>query len=309
MNNKVNLKTKLKLTLTTTLAIVSLSGLGYGLSSLVQAQDQTEAERQKILEAQKLERLKAEQDAQSQSSLSSSEQSQSSQSSVKKETPVKRPGLNKSIFTPLKYAPKFEVKEKLARVDVEWKSVMQKVEADERVKKVSANIQKLDKAVLNKTTIPVLMPRDGSMVNATKARLMSVGEAYALNMPQPDGLKVVMFGNKSMIEGEQGSVTAKPFAKVTNMTESVQITRLEDGWTATFERYGVVYALDVLCDVETICQDDSKIKAMLSTFSDIAIGQSAKNEAEKELKPAPSDWFGKIVKDLNVPFNQQNKGA
>ena len=63
---------------------------------------------------------------------------------------------------------------------------------------------RLPRQALDKTRLPVLLPREG-VIDTAKAKMVSFGDAYALNMPQNKGIQVTMYGNRSFVAGDKGA--------------------------------------------------------------------------------------------------------
>jgi len=218
--------------------------------------------------------------------------------------------LVKPIFTPLKTAPILEKREALSNGAINWESAKQNSEMNKQNGFKSKMLEtRIDKTILDRTSVPVIMPVASSKIETAKARLISYGHSYALNMPQPKGMSVTIYGNNSFVKSDKGTVTGLIFKKVERVAESVQITRLEDGWTASFTRYGVVYSIDLLCDPESQCPDDFQIREIVADCSDVSMGKTAMVEAEKAAKPAPKDWLSGLNKSISKSTQSLFKGA
>ncbi len=172
---------------------------------------------------------------------------------------------------------------------------------------INGFLSRLPKPDIDRTRLPVLLPHDGGSVATDKGRLFSFGDAYAINLPQAKGTQLTMYGNRSFVSADKGTVSKKPFARLANMVEDVRIDQTEDGWTATFTRYGVVYSLDVTCDdmASPDCTSDAYIRKQITQFDDVAMGQDATNEADGKLtttnvKPAApaGNWFDQATQTI-----------
>ncbi len=163
---------------------------------------------------------------------------------------------------------------------------------------VNSLASRLPKAQLDKTRLPVILPRDGGLIDSAKAKLMSFGDAYALNMPQPKGLQVTMYGNRSFVPTDAGAISKRPIQRLLGVVEDVRISQMEDGWTATFTRYGVVYSLDVSCDDinSPDCQSDTYIRQAITQFDDVTMGSAAQSEAG--VKPKPGNWINQVTQTI-----------
>ena len=124
-------------------------------------------------------------------------------------------------------------------------------------------------------------------------------EAYTMSLPQKPGLQITLYGNRSVVEARPGALSKRVMARIAAVSEPVQITRTEDGFTATFNRYGIAYSIDVSCDDtdSSECTSEDYIRKAVADFSDTTLGKDAQNEAVKfggikpqalMLKPQPN---------------------
>ena len=158
---------------------------------------------------------------------------------------------------------------------------------------------RLSQPDIDRTRLPVLLPRAGGMLNIASARMHSFGDAYTMSLPQKPGLQITLYGNRSVVEARPGALSKRVMARIAAVSEPVQITRTEDGFTATFNRYGIAYSIDVSCDDtdSSECTSEDYIRKAVADFSDTTLGKDAKNEAVKfggikpqalMLKPQPN---------------------
>jgi hypothetical protein len=146
-------------------------------------------------------------------------------------------------------------------------------------------VSRLPKATIDRTRLPVILPREGSGIDTAKAKMVSFGDAYALNLPQAKGLQITMYGNRSFVQTDKGAISARPVQKLAGVAEDIRISQMEDGWTATFTRYGVVYSLDVSCDDinSADCKTDAFIRKAIAQFDDVTVGADAQAEADGKM--------------------------
>lgn len=142
-------------------------------------------------------------------------------------------------------------------------------------------VSRLSRDQVNRTRLPLLTPREGGMVRTQQARLVSFGDAYSLNLPQDKGVVLTVSGNRRMVQAQRGEIARKPRLKLANIPEDVQITRLEDGWSASFRRFGVLYTVDLLCDdaQDVKCLDDAYLRKAVADITDVSLGEEAQKEA------------------------------
>src|SRR5690606_25582873 len=112
-----------------------------------------------------------------------------------------------------------------------------------------------------------------------------------------NGQDITVYGTRSLVAGEPGAVSRKAVSRIQTVEEDIRITRMEDGWSATFSRFGVVYTVDFLCtDDQPECQDDARIRQIVADMDDVVLGEQAQAESEAALNPpveAPVRWFNK----------------
>ena len=185
----------------------------------------------------------------------------------------------------------------LAPVKVDWQSAVNTSSKMQTQRLAGGMAARLQKAELDQTRLPVILPRDGGLIKSTQARLLSFGDAYALNMPQDNGMQITAYGNRSFVPADSGAVSKRPVQKLLNVAEDVRISQMEDGWTATFTRYGVVYSIDVTCDDINApdCQNDGFIRKAVAEFSDVAMGAQAQAEAQTAARPAQTSWIDNVT--------------
>ena len=186
----------------------------------------------------------------------------------------------------------------LAPAKVQWSQAMSRSDQMKTARRPSSLAARLPRQALDKTRLPVLLPREG-VIDTAKAKMVSFGDAYALNMPQNKGIQVTMYGNRTFVAGDKGAVSARPVQKLAGVAEDIRISQMEDGWTATFTRFGVVYSLDVTCDdiKSADCVTDAYIRKAIAEFDDVTLGAQAQAEADKETKP--SGWLDNISKSIS----------
>lgn len=170
---------------------------------------------------------------------------------------------------------------------VEWSKVLplttkSLVQARTKPNPMMARLARPEQKVeLDRTRLPVLLPRVGGIVDATQGRLFSFGDAFAMNLPQKAGTQIIVYGNRTSVPADKGALSKLRVARISNVAEDMRIAQTEDGWTATFTRYGVVYSIDVGCDDINApdCKNDGYIRKVIADFNDVTIGAQAQQEA------------------------------
>lgn len=188
---------------------------------------------------------------------------------------------------------------------VQWQAAMNQAQKMQGIRKGGGLAARLDRKALDSTRLPVILPRDGGPIQTAKARMMSFGDAYALNMPQDKGVQITMYGNRSFVKGDAGDISAKPVMKLAGVPEDIRVGQMEDGWTATFTRYGVVYSIDVSCDDVNSddCKTDTYIRNAIAQFDDVTMGSEAQAEAQSDdqaSSSSSSDWLGQVSRTIKT---------
>jgi len=189
---------------------------------------------------------------------------------------------------------------------VQWAGAMQQSNKMRGLRKVGGFATRLPRPELDATRLPVILPRDGGMIDTTKAKLVTFGDAYALNMPQNNGMQITSYGNRSFVPAEGGAVSKRPVQRLLSVAEDIRISQMEDGWTATFTRYGVVYSIDVSCDDINApdCQNDTFIRQAVAQFDDVTMGSQAQAEANAVVPAANPN----LIDQVSNAFNRMTKG-
>ncbi|MGN6364618.1 hypothetical protein [Asticcacaulis taihuensis] len=191
---------------------------------------------------------------------------------------------------------------------VQWQAVLDRLARIRASRQGPGVVARLVKSELDKTELPVLLPREG-VLDTAKARLMSFGDAYALDLPQPKGVHIMAYGNRTFLPAPAGAVSRRPITRLKDVAEDIRITQMEDGWTATFSRYGMVYSLDVSCDDTAApeCRTDGYLKTVITQFDDVGLGARAQAEAERFR--ANANQTGSLVDQLTKSFRDLTKGG
>ena len=198
--------------------------------------------------------------------------------------------------TAARLPPQILLRRALPPAPVQWSSAIQQQARNAQVRRPDSLALKLPRAQLDQLRLPVVLPRPG-VIDTAKAKLLSFGDAYALNLPQPKGTQLTMYGNRSFVQADKGAISSRPAIKLAGVPEDIRITRIEDGWTATFTRYGVVYSLDLSCDdtASPDCASDAFLRKAIAEFTDVSVGTQAQAEAKAPPKVQPN-WFDQAAR-------------
>ncbi len=198
---------------------------------------------------------------------------------------------------------------------VQWSPAVSLSDRIQSVAKPGSLITRLPRPQLDAIRLPVILPRSTGPIRSAAVKLISFGDAYSMNLPQDEdplhkGTQITVYGTRTFVPADQGALSVRPITRVTGMAEDVRITQMEDGWTASFTRFGVVYSIDVTCDQikSSDCQNDGYIRKAIADFADVAVGAQARSEAKLALKPAATTSPG-LVSTLSKNLNTLLKPA
>jgi hypothetical protein len=206
------------------------------------------------------------------------------------------PNAQNRPVTAARLPPQILLRRALPPAPVQWSTAIQQQARNAQARRADSLALKLPKAQLDQLRLPVVLPRAG-LIDTAKAKLLSFGDAYALNMPQAKGTQLTMYGNRSFVQADKGAISSRPTVRLAGVPEDIRITQTEDGWTATFTRYGVVYSLDLSCDdtASPDCASDSYLRKAIAEFTDVSVGAQAQSEAKAPPKVQPN-WFDQAAK-------------
>ena len=196
--------------------------------------------------------------------------------------------------------PVFRLRKPLPPARVEWSAALSQVQAMRAQKLSGGFAARLQKPELDRTRLPVILPRAGAAISAAKAKLLSFGDAYALNLPQDRGVQITVYGNRTFVPADPGAISRRPMQRLSGVAENVAVEQTEDGWTATFQRFGVVYTVDVSCDdiASPTCASDAYIRKTVADFSDVTLGAQAQAEASAAAPPGLLSRFSQTIDKL-----------
>lgn len=136
------------------------------------------------------------------------------------------------------------------------------------------------------TPIPVLMPAPGGPVSAGQLIFYSFPDGYDINMPQGvPGLKVLLSGNRVYVQAEPGTLSGAKYDRVviqgSGQVQPVIFSDTEDGWLASFSRYGISYTAEVTCETpeaEPYCADATYIRKVAASLNTVILPPQAKRD-------------------------------
>ncbi|MDC7675604.1 hypothetical protein [Asticcacaulis machinosus] len=169
------------------------------------------------------------------------------------------------------------------RPRIDWQAAAARHQRGIVAKTTAVITARLPRPELDKTRLPILLPRSGGALKTAQARLISFGDAYSMNLPQGDGVQITLSGNAAAEVAPKGAISRleKRAARIQGVAEPVQIDRTEDGWTATFTRFNVTYTADLTCDDSeaAACKTDSYLRTVVADLTDVVLGAAALAEA------------------------------
>ena len=137
----------------------------------------------------------------------------------------------------------------------------------------------------NVTPIPILLPDADSDITSQDLVFYSFPDGYDINMPQSvPGLKVLLSGNRVFVQADKGTLSQIKYDRVIvnngsgGQVQPVIFSQTEDGWLASFARYGMSYTAEVTCDspqAMSYCQNDAYIRTVASSLDTVVMGQRA----------------------------------
>jgi hypothetical protein len=172
----------------------------------------------------------------------------------------------------------------LPRAEVDWKAVSDFYARSQPPRMPYSRIKGFlaERKGLDILEIPVLLPGSGDTLPMQEARLVSLGEVYDVVVQPADqpGLTVTFSGTRVMSEALPGSLSRQKAQTVATLAgpERVLIDALENGWSASFVRFGVLYSVDLTCASDETahwCADDSRIRHLVAASTEIVLGETA----------------------------------
>ncbi len=153
------------------------------------------------------------------------------------------------------------------------------------------------------TPIPILLPGNGSPVTLDGMVYYSFEGGYDINLPQNvPGLKVMLSGNDTYVAAEGAIPPVKgDRVKLDNgQVEPVIIQQSEDGWLASFTRYGVSYTAEMTCETQaaqSYCANDSYIRSVTASLTTVVVGErlQAQLGAAQQQPPVAGPPPGKLT--------------
>ncbi len=143
---------------------------------------------------------------------------------------------------------------------------------------------------LDRTTLPVLLPDSTTGVDLGGLILTSEGDVYDINLPQATpGLRVLLSGSRVFVAVEPGTLSQKKFDRVVIGGEVIPAIyeRTEDGWLASFSRFGMSYTVEIVCDLgpaETFCNDDTYVRKVTSGMTQVVLGKAALADRDQNIE-------------------------
>lgn len=137
---------------------------------------------------------------------------------------------------------------------------------------------------VDNTTLPILLPDASTGVSRDGLAFTSLGDVYDINLPQPvKGLTVLLSGTRVFVASQPGMFRGVKFDQVNMGGQPVEVlfSETEDGWTASFSRFGMAYGIEVICDeadAMNYCKDSTYIRKIASGMTEIVLGAQAERE-------------------------------
>jgi hypothetical protein len=131
----------------------------------------------------------------------------------------------------------------------------------------------LDQAAVDRTRLPILLP-DGPGFSG--ARIYSFGDYYAISADTP-GAGIALTGTTTVVLLPGTSRLTMPAAGV----EQLVVQRTVDGQLASFVRYGVLYTVEVRCDLasDERCRGETFVRDLVARTRLVVMGKAARQAA------------------------------
>lgn len=132
----------------------------------------------------------------------------------------------------------------------------------------------LDQAAVDRTALPILLPDLPDLTGG--ARIYSFGDYYTISADAP-GVGIALTGSTTTVSLPATSRLTLPSLG----PEQLVIQRTVDGQLASFVRYGVLYTVEVRCDVasDERCRSGTYIRALTARTRLVVMGKAARQAA------------------------------
>lgn len=131
---------------------------------------------------------------------------------------------------------------------------------------------------VDNTNIPILLPDAASGVSTNGLIFYSLGDVYDINIPQPTpGLTVLLSGNRVFVPVEAGTLSRTKYDTVNigGADVPVLIEKTEDGWLASFSKYGMSYTAEVTCgspQAMATCEKPDYVIKLTQSLTTVVLG-------------------------------------
>lgn len=201
----------------------------------------------------------------------------------------------------------------LPRAEVDWKAVSDFYARSQPPQMPYSRVKGLmaERKALDALELPILLPGPGNLLPMQEARLVALGEVYDVVVQPSDqpGLTVTFSGTKVMSAALPGTLSRQKAQTVATLNgpERVLIDASENGWSASFVRFGVLYSVDITCASDMVanwCADDSRIRQMVAATTEIVLGQNAETALARagyklNRTPSPTQPTGQTLGPIN----------
>jgi hypothetical protein len=136
------------------------------------------------------------------------------------------------------------------------------------------NLGKLDREAIDRTQVPILLPTTPGLI--ATARIYSFGDYYSITADLP-GAGVSLTGTTSVV-----TLPAKSRLTLdSSAPELLTIQRTVDGQLASFQRYGVLYTVEVRCDdpKDPRCRSEALVRQIIGAATTVVLGKAARQAA------------------------------
>ncbi len=169
---------------------------------------------------------------------------------------------------------------------IDWTAVSRDYNPNRAAVAMRAPGLRQDQKEVDSTNLPILMPDGSAPGTTTDLVFSSFGDVYDITLNEPvANLGVVLSGTRASVRVAAGTFYPRTPDQVTigGTPQAVFFLQTEEGWMASFNRYGVDYTVTVGCgdDAQSkpYCTDDTYIRKLTASLSNVVLGARAERAA------------------------------
>ena len=186
-------------------------------------------------------------------------------------------GLAQNAFTQASNQP-----QALPPSRIDWAAVSRDYNPNRAAVAMRAPGLRGDQKDVDNTDLPILMPDGSAPGTTTDLTFSSFGDVYDITLNEPvANLGVVLSGTRASVRVAGGTFYPRQPDQIMigGSPQAVFFLQTEEGWMASFNRYGVDYTVTVGCgdDAQSkpYCADDSYIRKLTASLNNVVLGARA----------------------------------